>query len=225
MSSRTFSNVVPESFDKRLRIEARRDEISISASQILSEEALRQVEQIVDGVFAGDRLRQHRVVVVAGVDEHKGSSLWLTAGVASALTARTGETVHVLSVQGEGSDGSVVQIDPKGAMAKDCIVECDSEFMLRRDTTGRSHLSARVADLRSAGRVVLIHVPNLQRQSNLLGGLDRVDGVVLLIRAAQTRKAVLRSVSDMLAKSHLPVLGAVLLDRVYPVPEKLYRML
>jgi hypothetical protein len=215
----------PDPLEQTLHGKTHRKELSIAAAQILSEDALRQVEQVVDGVFAGDRLRQHRVVMVANVDKQKESSLWLTAGVASALTARTGEPVHVLSVQGEGSEGTVVQIDPKGAMAKDCILERVSEMMLRRDTSGRSHLSARVGDLLSGGGVVLIHVPNLQRQAELLGGLDRVDGVVLLIRAAHTRKAVLRSVQDLLSKARIPVLGAVLLDRVYPIPEKLYRML
>jgi hypothetical protein len=219
------SAFLPEPLEQAIAGKTRRKEVSISAAQILGEEALRQVEQVVDGVFAGDRQRQHRVVMVAGVDKQKESSLWLTAGVASALTARTGEVVHVLSVQGEGSEGTVVQIDPKGAMAKDCILERVSEGMLRRDASGRSHLSARVGDLLSTGRVVLIHVPNLQRQAELLGGMDRIDGVVLLIRAAHTRKEVVKSLQGLLSKAHISILGAVLLDRVYPIPEKLYRML
>jgi hypothetical protein len=219
------SDFAQDSLEQALSGQTRRKELSLSAAQILGEDAQRQVEQVVDGVFGGDRLRQHRVVMVAGVDKQKESSLWLTTGVASALTARTGEAVHVLSVPGEGSEGTVVQIDPKGAMTKDCILERVSESMLRRDASGRSHLNARVTDLISAGRVVLIHVPNLQRQMELLGGMDRIDGVILLIKAAHTRKEVLKSLQGLLSKARISILGAVLLDRVYPIPEKLYRML
>jgi hypothetical protein len=55
--------------------------------------------------------------------------------------------------------------------------------------------------------------------------VDFVDGVVLLVRAAQTHRAVLAAIERQLAKAGTPLLGSVLLDRDYPIPEKFYRLL
>jgi len=51
------------------------------------------------------------------------------------------------------------------------------------------------------------------------------DGVVLVITANQTRRLVAAQIRDQLSKSYVPMLGAVLAERRFPVPEGLYRSL
>jgi len=51
------------------------------------------------------------------------------------------------------------------------------------------------------------------------------DGLVLVITANRTRRLVAAQIKDQLSKNSVPVLGTVLTDRRFPVPEGLYRSL
>ena len=52
-----------------------------------------------------------------------------------------------------------------------------------------------------------------------------VDGVVLVIGANTTRREVARRIVDRLRGANAKVLGAVLANRDFPIPDRLYRML
>jgi Mrp family chromosome partitioning ATPase len=51
------------------------------------------------------------------------------------------------------------------------------------------------------------------------------DGLVLVLTANKTRRLVAAQVLDQLSKAGVPVLGTVLADRSFPVPQGLYRSL
>jgi len=51
------------------------------------------------------------------------------------------------------------------------------------------------------------------------------DGVVLVLTANKTRRIVASQVSDQLNQARVPLLGTVLADRRFPVPQGLYRSL
>ncbi|HYW37405.1 MAG TPA: hypothetical protein VE957_04765 [Terriglobales bacterium] len=51
------------------------------------------------------------------------------------------------------------------------------------------------------------------------------DGLVLVLTANKTRRLVASQVKDQLSKAHVPVLGTVLAERRFPVPQGLYRSL
>lgn len=51
------------------------------------------------------------------------------------------------------------------------------------------------------------------------------DGVVLVLSANQTRRQVAAQVKDRLSKARVPLLGTVLANRRFPVPQGLYRNL
>lgn len=52
-----------------------------------------------------------------------------------------------------------------------------------------------------------------------------VDGVVLVLSARHTRKATARNVKQWLESATIRILGTVLIDRVFPIPENIYRRL
>ena len=52
-----------------------------------------------------------------------------------------------------------------------------------------------------------------------------VDGVVLVLEANGTRREAALRVTDSLRKSKIPVLGAVLNNRTFPIPATLYKRL
>src|SRR5262249_51944427 len=51
------------------------------------------------------------------------------------------------------------------------------------------------------------------------------DGVVMVLTANKTRRLVAAQMQEQLRKAHVPLLGTVLADRRFPVPQGLYRNL
>jgi hypothetical protein len=51
------------------------------------------------------------------------------------------------------------------------------------------------------------------------------DGLVLVLTANKTRRLVAAQIKDQLSKAQVPLLGTVLADRRFPVPQGLYRSL
>ena len=63
---------------------------------------------------------------------------------------------------------------------------------------------------------------DLHAESLALGQV--VDGVVLVVSANATRRDAVHRVTSRLEDLHVPVLGLVLNDRTFPIPEALYRL-
>ena len=51
------------------------------------------------------------------------------------------------------------------------------------------------------------------------------DGIILVLSASHTRRVVARKIKEMLDATQARVLGTVLTDRVFPIPEGIYRRL
>jgi hypothetical protein len=51
------------------------------------------------------------------------------------------------------------------------------------------------------------------------------DGLVLVLTANKTRRLVAAQIKDRLSKANVPLLGTVLLERSFPIPQGLYRSL
>jgi hypothetical protein len=72
---------------------------------------------------------------------------------------------------------------------------------------------------------VLINAPpaGLYSDAGLLGQI--ADGVVLVLEANSTRRMAARTAKRALEGANVPILGTVLNDRTFPIPERIYRML
>ena len=51
------------------------------------------------------------------------------------------------------------------------------------------------------------------------------DGLVLVLTANRTRRLVAAQIKDQIQKAQVPLLGAILVERRFPVPQGLYRSL
>jgi capsular exopolysaccharide synthesis family protein len=87
------------------------------------------------------------------------------------------------------------------------------------------NLAGRIAELRDEfGYVIIDCAPaNLYNDAVTLGRL--CDGVVLVLQSDTTRRDVARRSKESLDSASIPVLGAVLNRRTYPIPQKLYEKL
>ncbi len=88
-----------------------------------------------------------------------------------------------------------------------------------------SRCRARFAELREEFRYVLVSGPSLLHESEatLLGQM--CDGVALIVEANQSRRDSIRQAKDRLEAAQVPLLGAVLDQRRFPIPDFLYRRL
>jgi Mrp family chromosome partitioning ATPase len=83
----------------------------------------------------------------------------------------------------------------------------------------------RIAELREVFDYVLISAPALSDETGatLIGQL--ADGVVLIVEANSTRRETVRRAKEHLENSRVRLLGAILDQRTFPIPERLYRKL
>jgi hypothetical protein len=203
-------------------------EIAIDIADVdkktLTEQTQREVDRLTETLFFDKTGLCRRSIVMADVGGGRTSSLWLAVSVASALGKALGLAVRVLSV---GAGVPERQLGPESTdlngAAGHCILERVGESALSGDNPNQ--LSGRLAALRAVGCVVIVHMACLEDQVDIPVRTSPVDGVVLLVRASQTRRAALEAIEKRLAMARLPLVGSVLLDRVYPIPEKLYKLL
>jgi Mrp family chromosome partitioning ATPase len=88
-----------------------------------------------------------------------------------------------------------------------------------------ARLQTRFAELRAEFDYVLVDTPPLDSHADalLLGRLT--DGVILVVGWNSTRRETARIAKESLEAATVPVLGAVLNKRTYPIPEALYKRL
>jgi len=82
-----------------------------------------------------------------------------------------------------------------------------------------------LAELREEFEYSVIQGPEagVSNEAALLGQLT--DGIILLLGAHSTRKAIARNVKQSLEGAQSRILGTVLRERRFPVPERIYRRL
>jgi protein-tyrosine kinase len=90
-------------------------------------------------------------------------------------------------------------------------------------TSGR--MRARILELRAHFNYVLMDVAafNVCNHAMAFGGQS--DGVVLVLKANSTRRDATREVKQQLQASNVRLLGAVLNQRTFPIPERIYSRL
>lgn len=90
---------------------------------------------------------------------------------------------------------------------------------------GSDRMRSRLAELRTSFEYVLIDAAPMSSCNDalILGGL--CDGVVLTLKANSSRREAARKALHELQSANVRVLGAVLNQRTFPIPETLYKRL
>jgi Mrp family chromosome partitioning ATPase len=83
----------------------------------------------------------------------------------------------------------------------------------------------RLAELREAFDFVLLSAPALNRETEATFLGQMADGMVLIVEANQSRRETVRRAKEQLESAHVRLLGAVLDQRTFPIPEGLYQRL
>lgn len=86
-------------------------------------------------------------------------------------------------------------------------------------------VQVRIADLLAAFDYVIIAAPSITQHPAVAALGAQVDGTVMIAEAHVTRRRAVRACADTLRASGGRVLGTVLNNRTFPIPEAIYRLL
>jgi len=87
----------------------------------------------------------------------------------------------------------------------------------------RPQLQSHLSELQEQFDYVLIDTPHLVVGSNRLNAAILADGAVLVLKAGHTRRPVARLAIAELEAAGVKILGTVLNQRDYPIPEAIYK--
>ncbi|HVB85823.1 MAG TPA: CpsD/CapB family tyrosine-protein kinase [Candidatus Dormibacteraeota bacterium] len=217
----------------------------VDAAQVQSGAVNEEIARLVQRVFLSAPLTESsKVVAFCGVDRRAGCS-WICARAAEFLTTQT--PARVCIVDANLRDPSLHQhfrskLSPGFAEAIRSTAPIDNFVRTTRTdrlwlmTAGEvsedpngvlsaGRLQTRFGDLREEFDFLLIDVPAIgaSREALLIGQLS--DGIILVVASNATRREPARVAKQNCDEAKIPILGAVLNKRTYPIPEALYRRL
>ena len=210
--------------------------LSSNTSSVGGEEMLRLIQRI----FLSANGRAPRQVVLCGVDEENGSSS-VCAMAGRTLAANSSRPVCLVDANVRsprlsglfGVDGTTpfsglsdsvrdqcVKIGGNLWLAGPNILADNSRVLLPPD-----QLKERLAQLREMFEYMLIDAPGTSvcGDAQLLGLV--ADAAILVIEADSTRRLTARKAKETLDAAGVRLLGAVLHNRSFPIPQGLYKRL
>jgi protein-tyrosine kinase len=217
------------------------DDFSSTATLEMSGAVRDEVEKLVQKLFLS--AQGPRRVVFAGTEPGSGCS-WMAARVAETLAAQgrgrvcvvdcnlrtpglhqqfRSENHHGLS---DALTGNAPVREYANRWSKNLwYVSCGATAEAGVSLLGSERMRSRLAELRTVFDYVLIDAASLNTCNDaiVLGGLS--DGVVLVLKANASRRETARKSVHELQTANVRVLGAVLNERTFPIPEALYKRL
>jgi receptor protein-tyrosine kinase len=204
-----------------------------------------EIAKLVQRVFIlPEAASQPGGVVFCGVDRDTGCS-WVCARAAEVLAEQVAGTVCVLDANLRwpslhrhfrvemGAGFADAMKDPRPIREFTRLASRANLRLMTAGTVGRDpngalnpiRLRVRLAELRSEFDYVLFDTAPITSygDSILLGQLS--DGVIMIVGSNSTRREPARVAKESFEAAKVPILGAVLNKRTYPMPEALYQRL
>jgi protein-tyrosine kinase len=236
------SFVAPQGFENNFSAAQPVEDNFPEAGSLETSGAIKQeIVKLVQRLFLSEQ--GPRRVVFAGTESGCGCS-WMCARVAEELASQGRGTVCVVdcnlrspglhqqfgtenhhglsdALLGPGPVRDYVHRWSRNLWLVSCGASPDTGITM----LGSERMRARIAELRATFDYVLIDAAPLSACNDaiVLGGL--VDGVVLTLKANSSRRETARNVLHELKTANVRVLGAVLNQRTFPIPESLYKKL
>jgi Mrp family chromosome partitioning ATPase len=198
-----------------------------------------EILKLVHVLFLSSPNAPHHVMF-CGVDTEGGSGS-VCAAAARALAGEVSSRVCLVEAKNlgpslrrsfDGDEPAVpsTSLVPHGTVAQQIdrnlwLVSVGHLSSLGVSNGGAEQMCSRLLDLRKEFGYLLVNAPPLGVDifASVLGQVT--DGVVLVLEANATRRVTARRAKETLEAANVPLLGTVLNNRTFPIPEKLYRRL
>jgi hypothetical protein len=213
--------------------------LSLESDPLAREEILRLVQYLFLSAMQGNCQSHAKQVVFCGIDQAEGRE-FLCGQVARSLAKQVQASVYLVDANVRCPRSGWLGGSQESADALKWTYQntqniwrqiTDNLWFASLDSFGTNGVSAidqlrvLVKDLRSESKYVIISAPpvGLYSDAALLGQV--ADGVVLVLEANSTRRAAARQAKQALETRNVRVLGTVLNNRTFPIPDKVYRLL
>jgi Mrp family chromosome partitioning ATPase len=203
-----------------------------------------EVTKLVHRLFLRPGAESPRQVILTGTESGTGCT-WICAHAAEILAAQVNRSVcvvdcnlaspslhHEFRVENHfGLSNSLLEEGPIRQFARQLsrrnlwLLSCGASDENARDLLTSERMRMRMSELRAEFDYVLMDVApfNVCNHGTVLGGF--ADGVVLVLKANSSRRDSTWEITQQLQASNVRVLGAVLNQRTFPIPERIYRHL
>ena len=206
--------------------------------------ALQEEIKLVQRVFFATDVGANRAIVFSGVENGEGSAR-ICARAGETLATQVQSSVCVVDANLHspwlhqyfgtpnilGLSEAVLQNGPIRNFAQQLaksnlwLIPCGAAGANSLALLNPNGVRARFEELRTQFEYVLINAPpmNVFADSALLGQFS--DGVILVVEANSTRRETAQRLKENLEAANVQVLGVVLNNRRFPIPESVYRKL
>lgn len=205
---------------------------------------LEEVSSFVQQVFLAAGGNVPRTVVFTSTEPGTGCT-WVAAHTAEVLAGRIAGSVCVVDANlrepglhqqfglenGLGIAESLQQADPIRGLVRNTslpnlfVITAGNATEQSLPLLASDRMRMRINELRSEFDFVLLDAPAMSLGSDAIGLGSLSDGVVLVLKANASRKQTARQAVQSLQEGNAKVLGAVLNQRQFPIPESIYKRL
>lgn len=205
---------------------------------------VQEVKTLIQRVFLFPAAQAPHAVVFVGTEGGSGCS-WICARAAEALAYQVIGSVCLVDANlrapglhqqfgipnHHGLSDALLHNEPMGVFVTPLsppnlsIVSCGSAAEGAQGLLTSNRMWTRLKELRSMFDYVLIDTSamNSSRESIALGAVS--DGAILVLKANSSRKETARNAVQEFQAAKVKVLGAVLNQRTFPIPESIYSKL
>jgi protein-tyrosine kinase len=201
-----------------------------------------ELTRVVQRLFLGAEAA--RAVVMAGSEASSGCS-WVCARMAEILASQVSASVCVVDAnfaspglhqqfQTENQmglsdalreQGSIRQFAQRVGRENLWLLSSGADSVQWQSLISSDRMRARVAELRSEFHYVLIDGPALDTVNDSVVLGRSAEGVVVVIKANSARRETARKAVRELETAKVRVLGAILNQRTFPIPQGIYNKL
>ena len=203
-----------------------------------------EIGKIVQNLFRSPNLKGPRQIVFTGTESGNGCS-WMCARIAEILASQVRESVCVVdcnlrspslhqqfAIENHyGLSNALLRSDPirqyvhRLSRANLWILSCGSAAENWQAQLASEPIRLRLVELRAQFDYIFLDVAplNIYNDGIVLGSLS--DGVVLVLKANSSRRETARKALQELQAANIPIFGAVLNQRTFPIPDRIYRRL
>jgi Mrp family chromosome partitioning ATPase len=203
-----------------------------------------EIAKLVLNLFLLPGAQHRRQVIFAGAEPGAGSS-WMCARVGEVLASRVQGSVCVVDCNLRspglhqqfaidnhfGLSDALLRSDPLHQFVRQLsrknlwLLSCGSPAENWEEKVASESLRLRLTELRAQFDYVLMDVAptNTCNDGIVLGSSS--DGIVLVLKANSTRRDIARRALRELKAAGIPILGAVLNQRTFPIPDSIYSRL
>jgi len=210
----------------------------------IDEATREEISKLVQRLFLLPGTDAARHVVFSGTEAGVGCS-WICARVGEILASQVNTSVCIVDCSlrapslheqfnVDNRDGLIDALIGEGPIRQYAqqlsrpnlwLVSSGADNSNAQELLTSDRMRTRISELRSQFNYVLMDVApfNVCNHAMVFGGLS--DGLVLVLKANSTRRDATRDIKQQLQAANVRMLGAVLNQRTFPIPERIYNKL